>query len=261
MGRPLKHASSLLCLAVLALSAAHFPGASATDLACDGHAATARQLLQQSNATTSDNATECCAALAAIGFSSTLPVVVINTAGKPIPHKVDTRVQVCTCSAGGGIDDYSGAATAAGRGTSSSNNTKKSYKLELLTDDGGGKRSFPLLGMPEDADWILYGPELDKTLGMRNYLAYNLARSAGRYASRTVYCEVFLVDDGAPLSNAHYNGVYIAEEKIKRVSLRWWGRNRKGQARCRHLPCLALQYPKHQLLISQSLIFGCAGQE
>jgi hypothetical protein len=53
-------------------------------------------------------------------------------------------------------------------------------------------------------------------LGMRNYLTYNLARASGRYASRTVYCEVFLIEDGKPLSIEHYNGVYIAEEKVKR---------------------------------------------
>lgn len=59
--------------------------------------------------------------------------------------------------------------------------------------------------------------EADATLGMRNYAVYNLARASGRYASRTVWVEVYLVDDGAPLGRQHYNGVYIAEEKVKRV--------------------------------------------
>ena len=53
---------------------------------------------------------------------------------------------------------------------------------------------------------------------MRNYLTYNLARASGHYATRTVYCEVFLVDDGKPLNMSHYNGIYIGEEKVKRVS-------------------------------------------
>jgi hypothetical protein len=39
---------------------------------------------------------------------------------------------------------------------------------------------------------VLHGPENDKTLGMRNWLALNLARRTGRYASRTRYFELFL---------------------------------------------------------------------
>lgn len=73
--------------------------------------------------------------------------------------------------------------------------------------------------MPEDDDWILYGPELDQTQGMRNYLTYNLARDSGNYASRTVYVEVFLWQDGSEsLSMDHYNGIYLAMEKMVIVS-------------------------------------------
>ncbi|CAD7699441.1 unnamed protein product [Ostreobium quekettii] len=71
-------------------------------------------------------------------------------------------------------------------------------------------------GFPEDSDFILYGPEMDRTLGMKNYLTMALARAMGRYASLTKYCEVFLVQDGRQLSIDHYNGIYIAMEKIKR---------------------------------------------
>lgn len=39
---------------------------------------------------------------------------------------------------------------------------------------------------------MLHGPENDKTLGMRNWLALNMARRTGRYASRTRYFELFL---------------------------------------------------------------------
>lgn len=59
---------------------------------------------------------------------------------------------------------------------------------------------------------------MDLTQGMRNWLAYNLARASGRYASRTVWVEVFLVDDGvAALAPTHYHGIYIGLEKIKAV--------------------------------------------
>ena len=44
----------------------------------------------------------------------------------------------------------------------------------------------------------------------------SLGRASGQYAARTVWCEVFLVDDGAPaLSPAHYHGIYIGLEKLK----------------------------------------------
>lgn len=98
---------------------------------------------------------------------------------------------------------------AAGRGTSSANFTKKSFKVTT-------PQKISFLGMPNDTEWVLYGPELDKTLGMRNYLTYNLARASGHYATRTIYCEVFLVNSSSPLTLDHYNGVYIAEEKVKR---------------------------------------------
>lgn len=47
-------------------------------------------------------------------------------------------------------------------------------------------------GFPKDNDWVLHGPENDRTLGMRNWLGYNMARWMGRYASRTKYFELFL---------------------------------------------------------------------
>jgi len=47
-------------------------------------------------------------------------------------------------------------------------------------------------GLPKDDNWVLHGPENDRTLGMRNWLGYNMARRMGRYASRTKYFELFL---------------------------------------------------------------------
>ena len=48
-----------------------------------------------------------------------------------------------------------------------------------------------LLGMPADADWVLQGPWLDKSL-IRNAFSYDLARAMGCAAMRTRVCEVFL---------------------------------------------------------------------
>jgi spore coat protein CotH len=61
--------------------------------------------------------------------------------------------------------------------------------------------------MPEENDWILHAPYSDKSL-LRNFLAYELARDMGRYASRTRFCELVI--------NGDYKGLYIFMEKIKR---------------------------------------------
>ena len=47
--------------------------------------------------------------------------------------------------------------------------------------------------MPQGKDFVLYGPENDRTMGLRNKVAMWAARAMGRYASRTQYCEVLLV--------------------------------------------------------------------
>jgi hypothetical protein len=51
---------------------------------------------------------------------------------------------------------------------------------------------FAAAGFPREHNWVLHGPENDRTLGMRNWLAYGMLRQMGRYASRTRYFELFL---------------------------------------------------------------------
>ena len=65
--------------------------------------------------------------------------------------------------------------------------------------------------MPAENDWILNGLAFDPSL-MRDYLAYNLSRQMGNYASRTQYCEVLI--------NGEYKGLYLLQEKIKADSNR-----------------------------------------
>lgn len=102
------------------------------------------------------------------------------------------------------------------RGNSSSRFKKKSFAVDLEGADGK-KLEFPFLGMPADDEWILYGGgEIDPTLGMRNFLAMSLGRASGQYASRTVFAETFIADDGRPLSTDHYYGLHLGMEKIKR---------------------------------------------
>lgn len=49
---------------------------------------------------------------------------------------------------------------------------------------------------------MLNGPENDRTLGMRNVIALASARAMDRYASRTQFTELFLVQVGLGRCNA-----------------------------------------------------------
>ena len=91
------------------------------------------------------------------------------------------------------------------RGSTSATFPKQSFNLELQ-DDLGADQDMSLLGMPAEADWILYGPYADKTY-IRDALAYTLARRFGGYAPRVRFVELIL--DG------EYQGVYQVTEKIE----------------------------------------------
>jgi hypothetical protein len=91
---------------------------------------------------------------------------------------------------------------------------KLSYRLKLRTESGVS-RGAALLGMPADADWVLQGPWLDKSL-IRNAFSYDLARSMGCAAMRTRVCELFVSTSGNPASEADYVGVYQLTEDIER---------------------------------------------
>ena len=101
---------------------------------------------------------------------------------------------------------YEGIAGIEIRGASSQMFDKKSYGLETW-DSNNEDIDVSLLGMPEEEDWVLYGPYSDKSL-IRNKLIYDLARDMGRYASRTRFVELTI--------NENYKGVYVFMEKLKR---------------------------------------------
>eukprot|EP01023_Acetabularia_acetabulum_P024680 TRINITY_DN23768_c0_g1_i1.p1 TRINITY_DN23768_c0_g1~~TRINITY_DN23768_c0_g1_i1.p1 ORF type:complete len:372 (+),score=76.67 TRINITY_DN23768_c0_g1_i1:126-1241(+) len=85
-----------------------------------------------------------------------------------------------------------------------------------LRDVNNADLDFPLLGLPKEEDFVLYGPEEDRSLGLKNIMAYQLSQALGQYASRYRIIEVFLVTDGVPLNPSHYHGIYILGEKPKR---------------------------------------------
>ena len=147
-------------------------------------------------------------------FSSTLPIIVINTQNKEILDEKKSIGHMGVIYKGRGkrnlitdnFNEYDGYIGIEIRGSSSQMFPKKQYAVETRDEDGDNL-NVPLLGFLEENDWILYAPYSDKSL-IRNCLAYKLYRETGRYTSRTRFCELFL--------NGDYKGLYVFMEKIKR---------------------------------------------
>ena len=107
--------------------------------------------------------------------------------------------------------NYNGRLSIQIRGSSSQSAPKKGYGLTTLMADNTSNNNVSLLGMPSENDWILNGLAFDPSL-IRDYLAYNISRLMGNYATRTQYCEVVI--------NGEYMGLYLLQEKIKSDSNR-----------------------------------------
>lgn len=146
--------------------------------------------------------------------SSNLPIVVINTNGQIIPDDEKITADMGIIYNGPGIrnnitdpyNNYNGKIGIEIRGSTSQWFPKKQYAVETR-DISGEDSSVSLLGFPEESDWILFAPYNDKSL-MRDVLVYKVSTLLGRYASRSMYCEVVL--------NGEYVGVYVLLEKVKR---------------------------------------------
>lgn len=147
-------------------------------------------------------------------FDSNLPLVFVNTNNKQIPDdpKITAELGIVWNENGeqnntkDRFNHFSGKIGIEIRGSSSQSFPKKSFGIELR-DEAGEGIDFPLLGMPEEEDWILYAPYTDKTL-IRNVLTFSLASELGSYVPRCRFVELFI--------NNEYWGVYVLMEKIKR---------------------------------------------
>ena len=104
------------------------------------------------------------------------------------------------------------------RGATSRNFPKKQYAIELREDEEDRDRNQPLLGLPSHSDWVLSDPVLyDRSL-IRNALAFALSNRIGRYAPRTRFAEVFLVDEGGDVRAESFVGFFTLIEKIERAA-------------------------------------------
>lgn len=143
-----------------------------------------------------------------------LPLMIINTNEQEIPDDPRIVADMGIIDNGNGVlnkpedpwNAYSGKISIERRGKSSYNFEKKSYSIELQNEDGSNN-NVSILGLPEENDFVLYGPYSDKTM-IKNVLTYELFRRTGRWAPRTRYVEIILNDE--------YRGVYVLTEKLKR---------------------------------------------
>ena len=203
-------------------------------------------------------------------FQSNLPIAVLKTfSTKPIPNYPKVRAElwisgcqsilqsrdaaalkegqsvwnlpgaVCTLSDDPMFDDEVGIEV---RGRSSQKFPKKQYSMELWSPEGDTRANsrqasqqqdfdYSIAGMPDNADWILNGDYIDRSL-VRNPFAMQIWQSLGRWAPRQVFVELFIwnPDEQAsrgdsyyykqkhtPLSfSKNYNGIYALRESIKR---------------------------------------------
>ncbi len=157
-------------------------------------------------------------------FSSDLPVIVIENFGRGRPPKDPKQPAFMAIFEPHGqtgrallsvAPDLQNRIGIEVRGSSTAGRPKPSFTLEAWDEDNEDFNIRPL-GMPEESDWILYGPYNFDLALMRNHFIYHLSNEVGRYAVRSKFCEVFFNMDGGSLSYSDYLGVYCFMEKIKR---------------------------------------------
>eukprot|EP00967_Tisochrysis_lutea_P064112 scaffold82931_cov20-Tisochrysis_lutea.AAC.3 len=55
-----------------------------------------------------------------------------------------------------------------------------------------------MIGMPAGSHFVLWSGDGDTTLGMRNALAYDMARATDNWAPRVQFCELFVIQERGP---------------------------------------------------------------
>lgn len=169
------------------------------------------------------------------GFSSNLPIVILDMAGKepPITTEYDEKQEkylviknlepyvegkiqiidnVAENNAENHIEDNpitESLIRIKRRGNSSMLYDKPQYLVKLVTDKGKN-RDLSILNMGEDNEWILNGSMTDKSM-MRNYLSYRIASQIIPYTPDMQYCEV-IIKNGETYK---YQGVYLLGESVK----------------------------------------------
>jgi hypothetical protein len=160
------------------------------------------------------------AAADALSFSSNLPLIVVdtygaafNTEGEPLrpvtAHFLEDPGNRTVLT---GRQDVAMRAGMNIRGQSSAGFPKHQWTFETW-DEFNNDHEYSILGMPQESDWIIYGPYMEKA-EIHQAFVYELSNEIGDYAVRTRYVEMFLNTDGI-VTASDYAGMYIFMERIK----------------------------------------------
>ena len=152
------------------------------------------------------------------GFSSHLPLVVLDTKGVELTRSLGIleRVELSVIDRGLGnnklSDDpvYSSFIRISAKGGAEN---RKGFFTFTLTDNAGIEKAMPLLGMDSGSDWVLAGSLRDRSL-MRNYLAYCLAAELSPETPNLRFCEVFFKEG----ENYKYQGVFLLNEEVRQAA-------------------------------------------
>ena len=160
-------------------------------------------------------------------FNSNLPIVILDTLGKDLPHKddadfddpyTDCRVVVVDVDETTGRtfvtdpEHYEGWGMIKRRGESTYG--QGHYGLEIQ-DEYRNDNDVSLLGMPAESDWVLSFDVIDYSM-MKNEIAFKWFRDMGNYAPRQRYVELYMNTDGGKISAGDHRGLFMLREKIKR---------------------------------------------
>ncbi len=167
------------------------------------------------------------ASSAVSSVTSDLPIIVLEnfSRGTPGGSFADAWFSLYDVSSGTGRSSLASTADFTSfigqhvRGSSTAGDPKTNLRIELR-DDAGADKAASLLGMPSEADWILYAPYSFDRAMLRNTLYYDLANQMGNYAARTRFVEVYANFNNGVLDSNDYMGVYVLMENIKRDSNR-----------------------------------------
>ncbi len=157
----------------------------------------------------------------AAGFSSSLPLIVLDTFGRDVPAGNQGSFGWFTfhepANGRASLTNAPVLATRAAyrvRGSTSGGMPQSGFAVKFL-DEFNEETSRTVPGFPVESDWILYAPNGYDMALIHNPFIHQLSRDMGRYSPRTRFVEVFWKRSSGRLRDTHYNGLYVLMEKIK----------------------------------------------
>lgn len=154
-------------------------------------------------------------------FTSTLPVLVMDTFGKDAPVSAQESFAHLSffepVNGKTSLTNPPAFTTRGGfrvRGSSSSGLPQSSFAVDFV-DEFNEAKPHAAPGLPADSEWILYAPNAYDPVLIHNPFVHQLSRDMGRYSPRTRFVEVFVVRSAGRVKEEHYHGLCVLEEKIR----------------------------------------------